>query len=66
MTVLQEIINPGALESEIAEGYVKATRHPFLPMTIYTYTRACQYEGAERYGDEHDSVCLHRHLHGSV
>ncbi len=45
MTKLADILNPDDLQAEIDGGYVKANRHPSLPLTIYTYSRDCQYEG---------------------
>ena len=45
MTQLSDLFNPIDLQSEIAAGYVKATSHPSLPLTIFTYTREAQYEG---------------------
>ena len=45
MTQLSDIFDPMLLQNEIAAGYVKANRHPTLPLTIYTYARECQYEG---------------------
>lgn len=45
MTTLDEILSPDDLQAEIDAGYVKANNHPSLPLTIYTYSRDCQYEG---------------------
>ena len=49
MTYLHELIDRADLEYEIKNGYVKVNRHPTLPLNIYTYTRACQYEGRWNY-----------------
>lgn len=45
MTLLSDILNTDDLSAEVAAGYVKVNRHPTLPLSIYTYTRPCQYEG---------------------
>jgi hypothetical protein len=43
-TSLSELINPRDLYAEIEAGYITRKDHPTLPLSIYTYTRACQYE----------------------
>jgi RNA ligase len=45
MTHISDVISPDLLRDEIDAGYIKVNRHPTLPLSIYTYTRACQYEG---------------------
>ncbi|MEU6985778.1 RNA ligase [Streptomyces sp. NPDC046324] len=41
---LQELLPPQALAEAIDAGHVTRKAHPELPLSIYTYTRACQYE----------------------
>src|ERR1039458_8568210 len=45
MVKLAEILDTELLEHEVAQEYVKRNHHPSLPLSIYTYTRNCQYEG---------------------
>lgn len=44
MTSLADLFAPGTLAEEIDAGYVQTRRHPTEPLTIYTYTRHCQYD----------------------
>jgi len=46
MTHLDELIPPGELNAAIDVGHVARRTHPTLPLSIYTYTRAAQYERA--------------------
>lgn len=41
---ISELFDPVELEKEIAQGYVSRRVHPDRPLTLYCYTRACQYE----------------------
>lgn len=41
---LYDLLNPDEVQAEIDAGYVIRKRHPELPLSIYTYSRACQYE----------------------
>ncbi|MFD9030224.1 RNA ligase [Streptomyces sp. NPDC059567] len=41
---LQELLPPQELTAAIDAGHVTRKAHPELPLSIYTYTRACQYE----------------------
>ncbi|MFH9725291.1 RNA ligase [Streptomyces sp. NPDC017254] len=40
---LHDLMSPDELDTALAEGHVTRKRHPELPLSIYTYTRACQY-----------------------
>ncbi|MFJ3767157.1 RNA ligase [Streptomyces sp. NPDC090082] len=40
---LHDLIPPDELAAALADGHVTRKRHPELPLSIYTYTRACQY-----------------------
>ncbi|MFG3041000.1 RNA ligase [Streptomyces sp. NPDC048330] len=40
---LHDLMPSGELDAALAEGHVTRKRHPRLPLSIYTYTRACQY-----------------------
>ncbi|MFE0653413.1 RNA ligase [Streptomyces sp. NPDC059534] len=40
---LHDLMPSDELDSALAEGHVTRKRHPELPLSIYTYTRACQY-----------------------
>jgi len=40
------VVPAGALAAAVEAGLVSERRHPTLPLSIYTYTRACQYDGA--------------------
>ncbi|MFD3874715.1 AAA family ATPase [Streptomyces sp. NPDC058623] len=42
---LHDLVPAQALAESIAAGYVTRKPHPELPLSIYTYTRAAQYEG---------------------
>lgn len=41
-----KLFNLDELERHLQEGYVKATRHPTAPLTIYSYTPETQWSGA--------------------
>lgn len=41
---LQELLPPRELAAALDAGHVTRKSHPDLPLSIYTYTRACQYE----------------------
>ncbi|MFF9912496.1 RNA ligase [Streptomyces sp. NPDC013457] len=41
---LRELLPPQALAEAIDAGHVTRKAHPELPLSIYTYTRTCQYE----------------------
>jgi RNA ligase len=43
MTQLDSLIPPAGLEAAIEAGHVTRKSHPTLPLSIYTYTRECQY-----------------------
>lgn len=45
-TPLARLFDPSALATALAEGQVRAQRHPELPLTIYNYTEAASYAGA--------------------
>lgn len=42
--LLADILDPAALETEIADGRVTRKNHPTLPLAILTYSRTCQYD----------------------
>lgn len=45
MTItLAEVLDLADLEKHIDAGYVKATRHPTAPLTIYNYTNRAQFD----------------------
>ncbi|MEU0783489.1 RNA ligase [Streptomyces sp. NPDC006173] len=46
MTSLDDLIPPADLAAAIDAGHVTRKPHPALPLSIYTYTRAAQYEHA--------------------
>lgn len=46
MTHLHTLIPPADMAAALDAGHVTRKQHPTLPLSIYTYTRACQYEGA--------------------
>jgi len=46
MTTLDTLIPPADLTAAIQAGHVTRRKHPALPLSIYTYTRAAQYERA--------------------
>lgn len=46
MTSLDDLIPPDDLTATIDAGHVTRKTHPTLPLSIYTYTRAAQYEHA--------------------
>ncbi|MGW7055450.1 T4 RnlA family RNA ligase [Streptomyces sp. NPDC054887] len=41
---LEELLPPGELAAALDAGHVTRKPHPELPLSIYTYTRTCQYE----------------------
>lgn len=41
---LDDLFPPGELTAAIDAGHVTRKTHPTLPLSIYTYTRVCQYE----------------------
>ncbi|QGZ47362.1 polynucleotide kinase [Streptomyces sp. QHH-9511] len=41
---LQELLPPRELAAALDAGHVTRKSHPELPLSLYTYTRACQYE----------------------
>lgn len=41
---LHELLPPQELATALDAGHVTRKAHPELPLSIYTYTRACQYE----------------------
>ncbi|MFH8926939.1 RNA ligase [Streptomyces pristinaespiralis] len=41
---LHELLPPDELAAALAAGHVTRKRHPELPLSLYTYTRTCQYE----------------------
>lgn len=45
MTTLSDVLDRDLLAAEVEAAYVKRNRHPSLPISIYAYSRACQYEG---------------------
>lgn len=45
MTKLSDVLDRDLLAAEVEAAYVKCNRHPTLPLSIYAYTRPCQYEG---------------------
>lgn len=46
MTRLDQLIPPAILDATIEAGHITRRQHPTLPLSIYTYTRAAQYERA--------------------
>lgn len=42
--LLADVLDLEELAREIADEKVTRRRHPTLPLSIYTYSRACQYE----------------------
>ncbi|MEU8543953.1 T4 RnlA family RNA ligase [Streptomyces sp. NPDC048717] len=42
---LDELLPPQELAAAIAAGHVVRKTHPELPLSLYTYTRICQFEG---------------------
>ena len=40
---LADLIDPDLLAAEIEQGFITRKTHPTLPLSIYTYTRTCQY-----------------------
>jgi len=46
MTALDTLIPPADLTAAIDAGHIARRTHPTLPISIYTYTRAAQYERA--------------------
>lgn len=45
MTTLSDVLDIDLLSAEVEARYVKRNTHPTLPISIYTYSRECQYEG---------------------
>ncbi|MFK3984892.1 RNA ligase [Micromonospora sp. NPDC050397] len=43
---LAHLFDPSALAAALAEGQVRAQRHPELPLSVYNYTEAASYAGA--------------------
>lgn len=41
--LLKELMNPSLLSDEVAGGWITAKQHPHYRLTIYTYSRRCQY-----------------------
>ncbi|MER5709164.1 RNA ligase [Streptomyces sp. NPDC002122] len=41
---LHDLMAPEELDEALAAGHIARKSHPDLPLSIYTYTRACQYE----------------------
>ncbi|MEV5957252.1 T4 RnlA family RNA ligase [Streptomyces sp. NPDC051987] len=46
MTTLTELIPPDELTAALDAGHITRKPHPHLPLSIYTYTRAAQYQQA--------------------
>lgn len=46
MIDLDRIVSPAGLATALDAGYVVRKAHPELPLSIYSYTRACQYAQA--------------------
>jgi RNA ligase len=42
--ILADIIDPVLLQAEIDGGWVKRKQHPELPLSLYVYGEACQFE----------------------
>lgn len=42
--LLHDLIPAADLQAEIDDGWITRKTHPTLPLSIYTYTRACQYD----------------------
>ncbi|NML52470.1 polynucleotide kinase [Streptomyces sp. R302] len=42
---LDALLPPQELAAAVGAGHVTRKSHPELPLSIYTYTRSCQYEG---------------------
>ncbi|MBS2548993.1 hypothetical protein KGQ19_19185 [Catenulispora sp. NL8] len=42
--LLADVLDPEELAREIAAEKVARRTHPTLPLSIYSYSRACQYE----------------------
>jgi RNA ligase len=42
--LLADLIDPAVLLADIEAGYIARKTHPTLPLSIYTYTRAAQYD----------------------
>lgn len=41
---ISELLHPAVLADEVAGRWVRARRHPDLPLTIYNYSKATQYD----------------------
>ncbi|MEW1760422.1 RNA ligase [Streptomyces cyaneofuscatus] len=46
MPSLDTLFPRAELDRAISDGHVTATAHPELPLTVYAYTRLCQFAGA--------------------
>src|SRR2546423_7377092 len=42
--LLSDVVDPDELAREVAADRVTRRAHPTLPLSIYTYSRTCQYE----------------------
>jgi RNA ligase len=42
--LLADLVDPAELAAEIDAKFISRKTHPTLPLSIYTYTRACQYD----------------------
>ncbi len=42
--LLADLVDPFLLQAEIEAGYVKRKQHPELPLSLYVYGEACQFE----------------------
>lgn len=42
--LLSDLVDPALLQAEIDAGYVKRKQHPELPLSLYVYGEACQFE----------------------
>ena len=46
MTHLSDILNPVALDQQVADGYIRMQRHPTLPLKVFKYAEKAVYEQA--------------------
>ncbi|MFG3281032.1 RNA ligase [Streptomyces sp. NPDC048111] len=46
MTDLDQLVPPAGLAAALASGHVVRKTHPQLPLSLYSYSRSCQYEQA--------------------
>jgi RNA ligase len=44
VTHLSDILDPVALDQQVADGYIRMQRHPTLPLRIHNYTDRCVYD----------------------